>query len=468
VKHRWRPFASAVVVLAVATTLVGAGVGVAGTASGHGPNRPPACAKPDPEQPPPARARPTLTTVGQAYYCIFDNYYSGPVLDGRELLVPAFAALTQELQRRGLDQPNATLPALTGRKDADWAAFSKVYQRIAAALPDDEARGAIASAAIEAMVDALDDNHARWLSGFNHNLYGIGLSAIVGPGDVDPAATAPAYLDVIAAGSPADVAGLALGDELLAVDGVPLFINGILTEGVVSLLTTGGPGTTAEFTVRRPATGETFTVTVTAAEYEPPRSAVESRLVDGDIAYVTLPGFSREAVDQVLAAIADLRAQADLRGVVLDLRGNGGGSPAAVATLLGALAHGKVTSYWCDVRDRCTPNRTDDSVELLDLPFVALTDRHCASACDSFSSAVKDLDLGTLVGTRTAGAVSGPGDAYLLDNGTALMLPKYHEIAANKEVVNTIGVAPDHFAPRTAADLSTGRDPGLDKAVSLL
>ncbi|QFZ17857.1 S41 family peptidase [Saccharothrix syringae] len=460
-KHRWRPLVGA---LAATAVLVGVGNGT-GTAA---PERPPACTQPQPGTQPPTPTPPTATTVGQAYHCIFDNYYSGPVLDSRTLLVPAFAALTQELQRRGLDRPDATLPALTGRRDADWTAFSRVYRRIADALPDDGARAAIATAAIKAMVDALDDNHARWLNGFTRNLYGLDLSVVVGPGDIDPVAAEPAHVNGIVTGSPADAAGLELGDEVLAVNGVPVFVNGVLTRGVLSYFTNGGPGSRVELTVRRPATGRTFTTTVTAAEFQPPRRDVESRLVAGDIAYVSLPGFAPELVDRVLAAIAELRGQTRLRGVVLDLRGNGGGSPVAVSRLLGALAHGRTTSYWCDVKGRCTPNRTDDSVELLNLPLVALTDRRCASACDSFSSTVKDLGLGTLVGTRTAGAVSGPGSPYLLDNGSVLGLPKYHEVGANKEVVNTVGVAPDHNAPTTAADLSAGRDPGLDKAVSLL
>ncbi|GAA1295702.1 S41 family peptidase [Saccharothrix xinjiangensis] len=465
--RRWRPLTIAAV-LAVTASLVGAADGTADPVPA-GAGRPPACVKPTPVpgQPPPTPTPPTATTVGQAYHCIFDNYYSGPVLDSRTLLVPAFAAMTQELQRRGLDRPDATLPALTGRRDADWAAFGGVYRRIANALPDDGARAALATAAIRAMVDELDDNHARWLSGFTPNPYGFDLSVTSGPGDVDPVATEPAHVTGVAAGSPAAVAGLAPGDEVLEVDGVPLFVNGVLTRGALSPTGTA-PGSVLRLTVRRPATGGTSTLTLTAAPYQPRPRDVESRLVDGDVAYVSLPNFAPELADRALAAIADLRARADLRGVVLDLRGNGGGSPDAVRKLLGALAHGRTTSYWCDVRDRCTPNRTDDSVDLLDLPFVALTDRRCASACDSFAGTVKDLRLGTLVGTRTAGAVSGPGLPHLLDNGSILALPKHHEVAANGEIVNTIGVAPDHHAPTTAADLSAGRDPGLDRAVSLL
>jgi carboxyl-terminal processing protease len=170
----------------------------------------------------------------------------------------------------------------------------------------------------------------------------------------------------------------------------------------------------------------------------------------------------------VLNAIAELRKHTTLRGIILDLRGNGGGSGAELVRLLGAFVHGKTTSYWCDVRDQCTANHPDDTVRLLNLPLVALTDRGCASACDSFAGAVKDLHLGALVGTRTAGLVSGPALPYLLDDNSELTLPFFREIGANREIVDTIGIAPDQVAPMTAADLSAGRDPGVAKARTLL
>jgi carboxyl-terminal processing protease len=139
-----------------------------------------------------------------------------------------------------------------------------------------------------------------------------------------------------------------------------------------------------------------------------------------------------------------------------------------VARLLGAFAHDKVTSYDCDVGGACTPNRTDDTVPLLGLRLVALVDRGCASACEDFSAAIKDLRLGVLVGTRTAGGVAGPAAGWLLDDNSVLRLPERHHLGPNKELIDTIGVAADHHAPLTADDLSTGRDPGVATALRLL
>jgi carboxyl-terminal processing protease len=107
-------------------------------------------------------------------------------------------------------------------------------------------------------------------------------------------------------------------------------------------------------------------------------------------------------------------------------------------------------------------------VPLLHLPLVVLTDRNCASACDAFSGAVKDLRLGTLVGTRTSGIVAAPAAPYLLDDASLIILPAKHELSADRELINGIGVAPDYYVPLTAHDLSTGHDPDITKALTLL
>jgi carboxyl-terminal processing protease len=460
-------------VLVTSATLIGSGV-----SPPLSPDVPPSCQSlsDTPPSPGPPEVKPTtITTIGQAYYCILDNYYRGPVLDDRSLLVPAFAALTQELQRRGLDQPGATLPALTGKndqehRDRNWAAFSQVYEQITAGLPPDPAVWqAVAEATMQGMVRSLNDSHADWLRSFRFNLTGLTLSGFLGPmtpDHLDPAALEPNF--VTAVGGPAKSTGIRLGDEVLAVNGVPLFTNQLLSAGVLRWLTDATPGTPVEVSLRRPATDATFTVTLIPAQSPPPPPNDESRLVNGDIAYVKLSYFAPGAADRALANIAELRKNATLRGVILDLRGNTGGVPDERARLLGAFVHNAVTHYWCDAKDHCTPIGTDDSVALLNLPLVVLTDRTCASACDSFANGVKDLQLGTLVGTRTAGAASGAADVFGLDDGSGLMLPKLYEIGANKEIINTIGVAPDYYAPMTAADLSAGRDPGLAKAVELL
>ena len=186
-----------------------------------------------------------------------------------------------------------------------------------------------------------------------------------------------------------------------------------------------------------------------------------------------LPGFFPGAADQVLQAIPNPAMGARLRGLILDLRGNGGGDPAEVSRMLGAFTRGAAYVYLCDVHGSCaaTYTYTDTDVPLLHLPLVVLTDRNCVSACDAFSGAVKDLRLGTLVGTRTGGILSGPAAAYLLDDASLIILQPMHAFGADHEIIDGIGVAPDYYLPYlplTAQDLSTGHDPGIAKALTLL
>jgi carboxyl-terminal processing protease len=271
---------------------------------------------------------------------------------------------------------------------------------------------------------------------------------------------------VVEAIGPAATAGVRAGDELLAINGVPPFIDGVLSSGAVKWITNSSVNTPIQLTLHRPSTNATLTVQVNPTPPSPPGPNSNYKLLDGNVAYARVQGFSPEAVDAVLAAIADMRKEAQLRGLILDFRGNGGGS--GTDRMVGAMVHSKVIGYWCDAKDHCTENLTDDSVQLLNLPVVTLTGRVCVSACDMFASAVKDLHLGALVGTRTAGEVSGPAYSFRLDDGTKLGLPKFYQIGANREIIDRIGVAPDHMVPLTADDLSAGRDPVIAKALELL
>jgi carboxyl-terminal processing protease len=273
----------------------------------------------------------------------------------------------------------------------------------------------------------------------------------------------------VAPGSPAASAGLRPGDIIVSVDGAPPFPGGIISAGVMNLLFGPYPPPgRVRVQVQRPATGRTWTVTLAPALYQAAPPPVSTKLLHGDIGYVQLPGFFPGAADQVVEAIQGLAGNEKLRGLIVDLRGNGGGSPVEVSRLLGAFIHGAAYTYDCDVHGSCAARYTDTSVPLLHLPLVVLTDRNCVSGCDAFSGAVKDLRLGTLVGTRTAGIVSAPAAGYLLDDGSVLGLPATQELSADHELINGIGVAPDYYLPLTAQELSTGHDPDIAKALTLL
>jgi len=437
-------------------------------------------------QPPPCSANPppvapplhptTVTTIGQAYYCVFAHYYAGPVLDDRVLLAGAFAGFTQELDQLGLDQADATMPALTGHRDSDWAAFAAVYRKVTSQLPASPAqRQELAAATMTSMTASLDNNHAGWSypappPGDVPGDLGIMTSPAPPLAQTAPQeALPPLFITAVLPGSPAASHGLRPGDIIVLVDGAPPFTGGVISHGVMNLLFGPYPAP-GRVTVQlhRPATGRTWTVTLTPTLYQAAPPPISAKLLTGDIAYVQLAGFFPGAADQVIEAVQNMAWNEKLHGLILDVRGNGGGAPPEVSRLLGAFIHGAAYAYDCDVHGSCPATYTDSSAPLLHLPLVVLTDRNCASGCDAFSGAVKDLRLGTLIGTRTAGIVAAPAAPYLLDDASLIILPARHELSARHELINGIGVAPDYYLPLTAQDLSTGHDPDIAKALTLL
>jgi carboxyl-terminal processing protease len=436
-----------------------------------------ACAPPP--GPPEAETATTIDVIEQAYFCILGNAYSGATLDHRSLLTAGFAALTQELNRNGHDVPAATMPALTGDRKADWTAFETVYGKTTAQAPD--LRDKLAIVTLEAMVASLGDNHASWAHDispwppdyYDGDGYGLGFQAnINGPQvDANPGVALPPLFVTTVEGGAAQAAGLRPGDIIESINGSAPFIDGKATPAIADLYPEYPEARLVELRMARQTTGRRWTVTLEPGLYQrdlDALQAVSSELVDDGIAYVRLRGFARNSANRVLEAISRLRTGRTLTGVVLDLRGNNGGSPTESIRLVSAFVHGKVTAYQCTVDGTCETNRTDDTVDLVNLPLVVLTDRSCASACEHVSSAVKDLRLGQLVGTRTAGVISGPARSYLLSNNTLLSFPSKHHLGPNREVIDQIGVPPDHYAPLTPQDAAAGRDPALAKALTLL
>ncbi|MBG0831808.1 peptidase [Planomonospora sp. ID67723] len=435
-----------------------------------------ACARPS--GPLGAETATTIDVIEQAYFCILDRYYSGATLDARSLLTSGFIALTQELNRNGRDVPEATMPALTGDRKADWTAFEAAYRKITDQVP--ELRDKLAVVTLEAVVSALGDNHAQWMrdvkpppDSYDGDGYGLGLQVNVTglQADGGPGVALPPLFVTAVQGGAAQAAGLRPGDIIESINGSAPFVEGKATPAIAALYPQYPEARPVRLRLLRQATGHRWTATLKPGLYPQDPAAlqvVRSELLEDDIAYVRLRGFPSDAAKRVFNAITRLRTGRTLSGVVLDLRGNGGGSPSEATRLVSAFVHGQATGYQCAVDGTCETMRTDDTVELLNLPLVVLINSDCPSACEHFSSAVKDLRLGRLVGTRTAGAIPGPAQSYLLANNTLLRFPTTRHLGPNREVIDRIGVPPDHHVPLTPEDAAAGRDPALAKALTLL
>jgi hypothetical protein len=126
------------------------------------------------------------------------------------------------------------------------------------------------------MVAALNESHANWdtTRGGGRNMVGLTLSVADGaPGELDPVAVEPLVVIQVSPASPAEQARVRAGDEILAINDVPPYVNGVPSPGVLAWITDPIDGTPITLVLHRPVTDATMTVIVTPSSSPGPSTA---------------------------------------------------------------------------------------------------------------------------------------------------------------------------------------------------
>lgn len=201
-------------------------------------------------------------------------------------------------------------------------------------------------------------------------------------------------------GSPADRAGLKIGDKILAIDNTPT--KGFTTEQVSSRLK-GEPGSKVRVTIEH-LDGTQQTVTLLRERIAIPGVPYTGWVADG-IGYIRHSDFTEGCYEELRAAIERLRAQGELKGLVLDYRSNGGGIMQEAVKILGMFVP-KGTEVVS------TKGRTESSKQIYrtttepvfgTLPLAVLINGNSASAAEIVAGALQDLDRAVLIGQRSYG-----------------------------------------------------------------
>jgi carboxyl-terminal processing protease len=192
--------------------------------------------------------------------------------------------------------------------------------------------------------------------------------------------------------------------------------------------------------------------------------SVTARELGHGIAYVRLFEFSADASSQVFTAIKRLHLGTTLRGVVLDLRGNPGGTESQAVEILSAFDRNAVVGFEVQGSGKRAALSTDNAIPYLHVPLVVLTDSDSASASEVVAAAVRDLHLGEVVGGRTAGELAG-AYFYSLSDGSSLEITAFHVLGPKGERIDGVGVPPNQQIMASAGQLSAGHDPVIDQAV---
>lgn len=260
-------------------------------------------------------------------------------------------------------------------------------------------------------------------------------------------------------GMPAAEAGLRKGDMILSIDGESMEGK---TTAYVSEHLRGDAGTTMVLKVKRPATGKTLTLKVQRRAIQMPYLTYYGLQPDG-IGYISYNQFLENSAKDVRRAFVEMRSKG-MRGLVLDLRSNGGGSVQEALQILNMFVpkgkqllemRGKVKS------SNKTFSTTMEPIDTV-MPIVVLVNEETASASEITSGALQDLDRAVVMGTRTygKGLVQVPNVPLPYNGKLKLTTAKYYIpsgrcIQARKYKHTNKGYASEHVADSLTHEFRT-------------
>jgi tricorn protease len=269
----------------------------------------------------------------------------------------------------------------------------------------------------------------------------------------------------VIADGPADRAGIKPGEYIVSIEGAPVLAGadyaGLLADTAdrdIVIEVAGSPSGKGAREVRiRPVGSWMQQRLVYEARLRENRATV-TELSGGNAGYVHIPGMG---LSNLIQFEEDLFAQGkDRDGLVIDVRGNGGGSVHdEILRYLDRRVYGYETTR--------TRPPSYNPLELWTKPLVLLIDESCYSDAEIFPMGWKALKLGPVVGTPTFGAVIGTNDLELID-GTGFRVPGSGWYDATGRNLENWGIEPDVRIDSVPEGIAGGRDVQLEKAVEVL
>ena len=248
-------------------------------------------------------------------------------------------------------------------------------------------------------------------------------------------------------GMPAAEAGLRKGDVILSIDGESMKGK---DNAYVSDHLRGDAGTTFELKIRRPSTGKEMRFKITRRSIQMP-AVLYYGVQQGGIGYIKLNEFTENCAKIVRNAFIDMRHQ-QIKGLILDLRNNVGGSELEAANLVNLFVPKGVTVVSNRGKLKRANHDYKTTSEPIDtvIPIVVMVNGNSASAAEIVTGALQDMDRAVVLGTKTygKGLVQMPIDLpyncemkvttsrYYIPSGRCIQARKYrHNDGGSSEVI---------------------------------
>ena len=306
--------------------------------------------------------------------------------------------------------------------------------------------------AAEGLIDKLEDPYAALFSPEDLEEFTVAYEGhYAGVGMLIEAQQGSAVVRRVFPNTPAERIGVQVGDRVLAVDGES--VDGWPLDRIANALK-GEAGSKVEVRFTRFGAPDPIVARITRAVVRIP-AVPYATLVEGDIGYIPLLQFNETAADEVAASVERL-VKDGAKGLVLDLRGNGGGIVDHAIRIAGLfLPRGADIALQRERGSDDTEYRNTARPLAPDLPLVVLVDGGSASASEIVAGALQDHDRAVVVGTTSFGK-GLVQTAYRVDGGYVLKMttgkwftPSGRSIHRDRTLVNGRLVEVDdstHFA----------------------
>lgn len=361
-----------------------------------------------------------------------------------------------------IDQSEAGTPQdLEELFEPFWQAWDLVHEQYVDQPVDQES---LMRGAIDGMLESLGDAHTTYME---PEQYEILTTHLEGEDEYEGIGawvdTTGDYLEIISPmpGSPADMAGLKSGDKVLAIDGEDM--TGIDGE-VVRKQVLGPAGSSLQLTILRESE-EPFDVIIIRESINVP--SLESRMLENDIAYIHLFLFGDNSKEELRRSLEELFDQ-NAQGLVLDLRGNGGGYlQSAIDVASEFIADGIVMYEEFGDGERTTYEARKGGIAT-DIPMVVLINEGSASASEIVAGAIQDRGRGVLVGMKSFGKGSVQVPTTLTNQQGAVRITIARWLTPEGRTIHALGLEPDFVVEISEEDRLQGTDTQLDKAIEII
>jgi len=321
--------------------------------------------------------------------------------------------------------------------EGDVELIEDAYEKILSTAAEPPDRDALVRGAIKGMVEVLKDSNDPYAffytpQGFRSfqelttgKFSGIGVWLKQKGDDLEVVSVLPS--------TPALRAGLRRGDVIREIDGAP--VQDMTSDDAVARIK-GPEGSEVTLGIERG--GEPLEITLTRAEIDLPN--LISRSLQQDLGLIRLFGFARGAGEQVRAEVRNMVTKG-VKGIVLDLRDNGGGLfSEAVDVASTFIEDGEIVTYKARGENDVTYDAEGDAFE--DLPLVVLVNEGTASASEIVAGALQDQERAMVIGTTTYGKGSVQ-QVYPLADSSALKLTIARYFTPEGTDISGSGIKPD-------------------------